>query len=421
MNNKNALCAFLDASPTAFHAVNNIKSALLAEGYTELYENDAWALADGGKYFVIRGGTALMAFAYQANAAGFLVASAHSDSPTFRVKGEETCAGAYTRLSVERYGGAVNNTWFDRPLSVAGRVMVKDGNALVSRLVAFDRDLCIIPTLAPHLNRNENFIPNIAVDMQPLCAIGTESGAFRSALAAELSVGEDAIVSHDLYLYNRDGARTVGLHGELIASGRIDDLGAVFSALHGFLGATPNGNVPVLAVFNNEEVGSMTCEGAASTFLLDTLRRIAGDRLPEMVASSFMVSADNGHALHPNHPEFSDKSNAPTLGGGLMIKNNSNRSYATDGFTEAVFRTVCERAGVKVQTYYNRADLRGGSTLGAISDTVVAIPTVDIGLPQLAMHSSYECAALSDVYGMTDALCAFFSSAYRKCGDRVTL
>ena len=165
----------------------------------------------------------------------------------------------------------------------------------------------------------------------------------------------------------------------------------------------------------------MTSEGAASTFLLDTLRRIAGERLPEMVASSFMVSADNGHALHPNHPEFSDKNNAPTLGGGLMIKNNSNRSYATDGFAEAIFRTVCERAGVKVQTYYNRADLRGGSTLGAISDTVIPIPTVDIGLPQLAMHSSYECAAFSDVEDMVAALCTFFSCSYRKCGERVTL
>lgn len=421
MNTKNALCAYLDASPTAFHAVNNIKTALLSEGYTELYETDPWSLVDGGRYFVIRGGTALMAFVFSASATGFLVSSVHADSPTYRVKGEESAAGAYTRLSVERYGGAVNHTWFDRPLSVAGRVMVKEGNTLVCRLVSFDRDLCIIPTLAPHLNRAENFVPNVAVDMQPLCAIGTANGAFSSLLAKELSVSEDAIVSHDLYLYVREGARTVGLNDELIASGRIDDLGAVFASLQGFLGATPNGNVPVLAVFNNEEVGSMTCEGAASTFLLDTLRRIGGDRLPEMVASSFMVSADNGHALHPNHPEFSDKNNAPTLGGGVVIKHNSNRSYATDGFSEAVFSTVCESAGVKTQKYFNRADLRGGSTLGAISDTVIPIPTVDIGLPQLAMHSCYECAAYADVDAMTDALRAFFSSAYRKRGESVTL
>ena len=414
-----SIFSFLDRSVSVYHAVAAIRDRLSECGYTELFESDAWTLAEGGKYFVVRGGSAIIAFTYDSSARGFLMAATHADSPSFRVKGESTVRGAYTRLSVERYGGAVMHTWLDRPLSLAGRVMVKEGDALVSRLVNLDRDLCIIPTLAPHLNRQESFSANVAVDMQPLLAIGAQ-GQLKSLLSEALGVEQSAIVSHDLTLYNRDAARACGMNGELLVAPRIDDLGSTYAALEGMLAAQPSGMIPVLAVFNNEEVGSATCEGAASTFLLDVLERVGAQRLKPMLATSFLVSADNGHALHPNHPEFSDADNAPVLGSGVMIKVNSNRSYATDGFSEGVFRTICERAGVPTATYYNRADLRGGSTLGAISDTVVAVPTVDVGLPQLSMHSSNECAATADVASMTRAFAAFFSSAYSKRGESVT-
>lgn len=417
---ENSILSFLDRSVSVYHAVKNVREQLTLAGYTELLECDAWTLAPGGKYFVERGGSAIIAFVYDPSARGFLMAATHADSPSFRVKGESTVRGAYTRLSVERYGGPVLHTWLDRPLSLAGRVMVKEGDALVSRLVHIDRDLCVIPTLAPHLNRQESFAPNVAVDLQPLLAVGTEGG-LSALLAQTLGVEESAIVSHDLTLYNRDAARACGLNGELLVAPRIDDLGSTYAALMGLLASDPKGMIPLLAVFNNEEVGSATNEGAASTFLRDVLERVGGERLKAMLATSFLVSADNGHALHPNHPQFSDADNAPTLGSGVMIKVNSNRSYATDGFSEGVFRTLCERAGVPTATYYNRADLRGGSTLGSISDTVVAVPTIDIGLPQLAMHSSNECAALSDVDAMIHAFVAFFSCAYSSRAGRVTL
>ena len=403
-----ALFDFIDNSPTPFHTVDSVKKALLDNGFTELSEKENYELESGKGYFVIRGGSSLIAFVYRGTPLGFTVTASHSDCPAFLVKGD--LKGAYTRLDLERYGGMILYSWLDKPLGVAGRVVVNDNGEIKSKLFSSDVTT-VIPSVAIHLNRgvNDGYKFNPAVDMLPLYSL---DGDFLSNLAIENDIDKDSILSHDLYLYNRERGLTFGADKELILSPRLDDLSCVHASLLAFLSAGESDATPVLAVFNNEEVGSETKQGAASTFLSDTLYRISGDRETYLkaLASSFMVSADNAHALHPNHPELSDKSNAPLLGKGIVIKHNANQRYTTDAVSDAIFTSVCKRAEVRTQSYYNRADMLGGSTLGSISDTVVSMPTVDIGLPQLAMHSSSETIAKSDYLDMIKALTELYSS-----------
>lgn len=421
MNYTNELFEFIRKSPTAYHAVATVKETLDAEGYTELYEGDSWELADGGRYYVIRGGSSIVAFRAKKGANGFMITASHSDSPAFRVKTTMETVGAYTRLEVEKYGGMIYYSWLDRPLSVAGRVIVKTPDGLEARLVNLDRNLLTVPSLAIHINRgvNDGAKFNPAQDLLPLYSTSCEKGSLLSSVADTLGVDKEDIVSHDLFLYNRDEGSLLGKDGELLLCPRLDDLACVFTSLVAFVSADDSNSVPVLAVFNNEEVGSETKQGAASTLLNDVLSRIGGSSYAAMLDSSFMVSADNAHALHPAHPEMSDPDNAPRLNGGVVIKYNASQKYATDGLSDSVFRTVCERAGVKVQTYCNRADLPGGSTLGSISNTKVSIPTVDIGLAQLAMHSANETMGASDVADMIFALKQFYSTSIRKKGTKV--
>ena len=413
MKEINNLFEFIKNSPTAYHAVATVREALLSEGYTELHECDRWELLEGGKYFVIRNGTSLIAFRTVADARGFMIAASHTDSPTFRVKLNGENNGVYSRLDVEKYGGMIYYTWLDRPLSVAGRVVVSTDRGVESRLVSLDTDLASIPSVAIHLNRgvNEGYKFNPAVDMLPLAAIGSIS--LTDMIAQAAGVPTEKILSHDLFLYNRECGRVFGANGEFILCPRLDDLESVYASLAGFLSAEPSDSVPVLAIFDNEEVGSETKQGAASTFLYDTLTRITGDgeTYLRMTASSMMLSIDNAHALHPNHAELSDRANAPTLGGGIVVKFNANQRYATDGVSHAIFLELCNRCGIPTQRYYNRADMPGGSTLGSISNTRVSVPTVDIGFPQLAMHAATETAAVTDVKPMIDATRAFFSAS----------
>ena len=393
------------------------------EGYTELFESDRWKLAVDGKYYVVRNGTSIIAFRTSRDARGFMITASHSDSPSFRVKTTPESRGAYTRLEVEKYGGMIYYTWLDRPLSVAGRVVVRTPDGVESRLVNLDTDLVTIPSLAIHLNRgvNEGAKFNPAKDLLPLYTMDGENGSFIDSVAAAISTDASNILSHDLFLYNRDEGKRIGKNGEFILCPRLDDLECVYSSTVAFLGASDSSSVPVLAVFDNEEVGSETKQGAASTFLHDVLIRITGSEAGLAVAleNSFMVSADNAHAKHPAYPEMSDPDNAPMLGGGLVIKYNASQRYATDGLSDSIFRTVCQRAGAKVQSYYNRADLPGGSTLGSISNTKVSVPTVDIGLPQLAMHSANETAGTSDIEDMISALTEFYSTSILKKGTKV--
>ena len=428
MDTVQKLFRFLDESPTCYHAAANAKAALTAAGAVELRESEQWKLEKGTLYIVERGDSALVAFRVpEGPLHGFLMAASHSDSPTFKVRetAEAASAGNTLRLSVEPYGGGVWRGWLDRPLSVAGRVVIRQGDRLVSRLVNIDRDLLVIPGVAIHMDRsvNKGAELNPAVDLLPLLGCGKEPGAFRKLIAEAAGVREEHLLSTELFLYPRTKAVQTGLNGEFIVSPRLDDLQCVFGCLEGFLAAKPGGSLPVLAVFNNEEVGSNTRQGADSTFLTDVLERIAhgcgldSEAWKAAVANSFMVSADNAHAIHPAHPEYADKGEFPVLGGGIVIKYNANQRYTTDAVSGAVFQAICQEAGVPVQRYSNRADLPGGSTLGNISTAHLSVPTVDIGLPQLAMHSVCETAGAADTDHLVKAMTAYFSRDFHRDRD----
>ena len=421
------LLEFLDASPSCYHAAEQVAGELRNAGYQQLWESESWNLCEQGRYFVVRGDSSVIAFRVPNKAfKGFMVAAGHSDSPTFKVReaAEVPSAGNCIRLSVEPYGGMVYRSWLDRPLSVAGRVMVREKGEIRAKLVNVDRDLLIIPGVAIHMDREVNkgtaLKPN--VDLLPLFSGGKEPGAFRNLIAQEAGVSEVDLLATDLYLYPRMAGTVTGANGEFVVSPRLDDLQCVFGCLRGFLAAEESARVPVLAVFNNEEVGSGTRQGADSTFLSDVLRRInaAVGRSEEeyltAVANSFLVSADNAHAVHPAHPEVSDANESPMLNGGIVIKYNGSQRYTTDAVSAAVFRQVCDEIGVPLQRYSNRADLPGGSTLGNISTVHVSVHSVDIGLPQLAMHSACEVAGVQDTGDLVKAMTAFFGRSF-SCGS----
>ena len=419
-----ALCRFLNAAHSGYHAVAYLAKVLEEQGYTRLSECADWDIVAGGKYYLTRGGTAIFAFRIPAGAPrGFLISASHSDRPNFKVKENAELVGAYTRLAVERYGGQILSTWLDRPLSIAGRVMVETEDGIESRLVDIDRDLLLIPNVAIHMNRqvNDGYKWNPAVDMLPLLG-GKDAKGKLHALLEEAAGGK--ILGHDLYLYIRETAKVWGMDNEYLSSAGLDDLECAWACTQGFLKAEESQSIPVLCVFDSEEVGSGSVQGAASTMLPDTLERIC-DALKrnrkQMLARSFLVSADNGHALHPNHPELSDATNAPILGEGVVIKFNATLKYCTDGLSAALFRKVCEKANVRTQTYCNRADIAGGSTLGNISQTQVSIPTVDIGLAQLAMHSCYETGAVADAIALEDAMTAYYGCTLDVKGDTYLL
>ena len=401
------LLAFIQKSPTCFHAVAAMKEILEAEGYGELREEDRWNLEKGGKYYVTRNDSALIAFAIpKEEAKGYRIMASHSDSPTFKIKEnpEMEAEGRYVKLNVERYGGMICAPWFDRPLSVAGRVVVKEGEEIVSKLVDVDRDLLMIPNLAIHMNRevNDGYKFNAQKDMLPLYGMSSAKGTFLQTVAEAAGVKEEEILGHDLFLYNRQEGTVWGAEEAFVSSARLDDLQCAFSSLKGFLAGKKEKYIAVHCVLDNEEVGSGTKQGAASTFLRDVLVRINSglgqdqEDYLRRLAGSFMVSADNAHAVHPNYGEKADPVNRPCMNEGIVIKHSANQKYCTDGVSAAVFKDLCKRAGVPFQTFTNRSDILGGSTLGNISTTQVAVNAVDIGLAQLAMHSPYETAGVKD-------------------------
>ena len=419
-----ALKAFLDASRSVYHAAAYLENLLRKDGYTRLLEKDTWELVPGGKYYLTRGGSAVLAFRVpQGTPKGFLMTASHSDRPTFKVKENGELVGTYTRLATEKYGGMLMAPWLDRPLSIAGRVLVETENGAESRLLDIDRDLLMIPNAAIHMNRqaNEGYKWNPAVDTLPLVG-GKDAAGKLEKLLEETAGGK--ILGHDLYLYVREKATVWGIDEEYLSSAALDDLECAWCCTQGFLNAEESESVPVLCVFDSEEVGSNSVQGAASMLLQDVLTRICGTlgvEMPRMLAQSFMISADNAHAVHPNHPEYADATNAPVMNGGVVLKFNSSQRYTTDGVSAAVFRKVCGKAHVPVQTYYNRADVAGGSTLGHISLTHVSVPTADVGLPQLAMHSCYETAGVRDAMYLADAVAAYYGSTLETDGQNYTL
>lgn len=404
---------FLDSSHSVYHAVAGMTWELEAAGYVCLSEGEDWDLTPGGKYYMTRGGSALIAFRIPCETPrGFLMAATHSDRPCFKVKENGVLSGEYIRLATEKYGGMIISSWLDRPLSVAGRVLVETLDGVESRLVDINKDLLLIPGVAMHMNRkvNEGYAWNPAVDTLPLLGSAKQKDSFWKQV--EEAAG-GSIVSHDLYLYLRQNACVWGADDEYLSSQALDDLACGWCALQGFLQAEDTDAIAMLCVFDNEEVGSQSPQGADSSLLKTVTERICKAMYLEqdrLLSQSFMVSADNAHALHPNHPELSDSANAPVMGGGVVIKFNANQRYTTDGVTAAVFRRICEKADVPTQTYYNRADLPGGSTLGVLAATQISVPSVDIGIAQLAMHSCYETVAVQDVFYMTRALQVYFGS-----------
>lgn len=426
--NAQSFLDFAAASPTAFHAARRACDMLRAAGYVQLQEQTPWAIAPGGRYFLTRNGSSVVAFAVPA--CGFApatVVASHSDSPMFKLKpaSEDDVLGHYVRLNVERYGGMILSTWLDRPLCVAGRVLVREGGRIASRLVDLGRDALLIPNMPIHFNRqvNDGYAFNAQTDMLPLYGDASAKGALREEIAGLLGVAAKAIVSGDLFLYNRMPGSVWGAHGEYFSCPRIDNLECAFASLHALLRAPCEGHINMLAILDNEEVGSATRQGADSTLLGDVFARIGASlgaddaAVRAALAASFMASADNAHAVNPNHPEKYDAQNRCFMNEGVVIKHSANQKYTTDAVSGALFTAVCEAAGVPVQHFANRSDILGGSTLGAIANTHASMTTVDIGLAQLAMHSSYETAGCADLPMMIAALTRLYGAQITMTGD----
>ncbi len=404
----NKLITQLKNSPTAYHAADTAARELDGRGYTRIEEGEKWDIRFGGKYYVTRGGRALVAFSVGTRKGGFRIVASHLDSPAFAVKGNPvTAVGGVSKLNVERYGGALNYTWLDTPLYLAGCVVRHDEetNTLKTDLV-WDKHKLLIPSLAIHFNReaNTSLSLNAQIDLQPIYGLG-------ECTFPPASFGE-GIVESELYLVSATDPYLAGMNDELLVSPRIDNLTSAFASIEALEGAGESG-VSVAYLADAEEVGSRTKEGAGSDFLAATLRRIAaalGCDLDTTLATSFLVSCDNAHAIHPNHPEKSDPTNPVTLGGGVVIKHHANRNYTTDPVSAAVFKSILKNKSLPYQDFYMRADMPCGSTLGAISSSQVSIPSVDIGIAQLSMHASVESMAAADYPVLIEALSAFYAS-----------
>lgn len=417
MNEK--LLKFIEISPTAYHAVENVKSELKENGFYELCEGKTWDIEKGKCYFVSRNNSSLIAFKVpESDFSGFMIAASHSDSPAFKIKENPDVKDKfYARLSVEKYGGMIDSTWLDRPLSIAGRVLLKSGNGVATKLVDFKNPVALIPNVAIHLNRkaNEGVSLNAAVDLLPVMNTSKDDTVdFLSRVAEELDVNKEDILSTDLYLYNCEKGYE---WGDFVSSPRLDDLQCVFASLKAFENAETSVSMPVIAIFDNEEVGSSTKQGADSTFMSFVLKKLSfalgldEAQFADKVANSMMLSCDNAHGVHPNHSEMTDSNHQCILNGGVVIKYNANQSYCTDGMSAAILKRICEKSSVPSQAYTNRADIRGGSTLGNIANTQLSMLSADIGLAQFAMHSSFETAGSKDTEYMVRLLESFFSSS----------
>jgi len=432
MSNENLskLISCIDNSPTAFHAVATAEKILTQNGFSRVDESSTESLVKGGKYYITRNNSSIIAFTLpESKPTGFMICASHSDSPCFKVKpnAELETVGQYVRLNTERYGGMIMPSWFDRPLSLAGRIAVETEDGIETRLVNINRDLLVIPNVAIHMsNTNNGYTYNAKTDMMPLMADIDSHTKVVDLIAKECDVEANRIIGHDLFLYCRQKGCVVGADDAFFLSPRIDNLECAFTSLLGFLDANPTTAVPMFAVFDNEETGSQTKQGAASDFLTLVIDKIlaafsASEQKAALLANSFMLSADNAHAMHPNHPELADNKNAPRMNSGIVIKYNAAQRYTTDGVSAALFKKICQKENVPTQVFANRSDMAGGSTLGSIATTKVSIKTVDIGLAQLAMHSACEIAGVRDVEHMINACRVFFSTALVCENNKISL
>ncbi|MBU3160596.1 M18 family aminopeptidase [Clostridium frigoris] len=421
------LIDYIYDSPTAYHAVARAKEDLSKAGFIEIKEEEKWELKKGGKYFVTKNDSALTAFVVgkgEIEESGFKIIGAHTDSPSFRIKPspEMVVDNIYVKLNTEVYGGPILNTWMDRPLAVAGRVTLRSKDILhpKTKLVNIRRPIMIIPNLAIHMNRNINtgIELNKQKDLLPLLSMVNENleknNYLISAIAKELSVDLKQIIDFDLFLYEYEKGSIIGLNNEFISSSRLDDLAMVHAGISAISRGSAVQATNVIVCFDNEEVGSSTKQGADSNMLVDILERITislGKNREDFfraISKSFVISADNAHAVHPNSPEKNDPTNKPYINKGPVIKISASQSYTTDSDSDAVYELICEKAGVPIQKFVNRSDARGGSTIGPISSTHLNIRSVDMGSPTLAMHSIRELGGVIDHFYVTKSFEEFY-------------
>lgn len=409
-----SLSEFIDKSLTSYHAIAEVEKKLISNGFVKLSEKETWQLEKGKAYYVVRNDSSLMAFKLpNEEIKGFHIFAAHSDSPAFKVKEhpEMEKEGAYVSLNTEKYGGMILSTWLDRPLTLAGRVCVEENGKIEVYPIKLKDNFCMIPNLAIHMNRDTNngVAFNPQTDMLPLVCMKENRKDINELLAETLSkekakeYKQEDILASDLFVVNCDKCVLAGANDEFLMAPRYDDLGCVFGGIEALLNVQPQNYISMLAVFDNEEVGSVTRQGADSTLLKDTLSNIAdglgvSDRiLRTWIADSFLLSADNAHACHPNQGGKADPTNKPFLNKGIVLKFHGSQRYATDAYSAAYFKSLCKACDVPIQTYTNRSDIAGGATLGNIAMSQVSMPAADIGLPQLAMHSAYETAGVEDI------------------------
>lgn len=419
--NTKALLSFIEQSPSSFHAVDNIAQELKEAGYIEVFESKPWQLEVGKGYYVTRNASSIIAFRIpkKMDDINFQIIASHSDSPSYKVKPNATITikDTYQKLNTEGYGGMIASSWFDRPLSIAGRLIVKDGNQFKTKLIDIDEDLLMIPNLAIHMNRdvNNGYKYNPQIDMLPL--FGTFGGTtLEDKITQYAKCDREAILDHDLFLYNRQKGCVWGSDQEFVSMAKLDDLECAYTSLQALIHSKNDQSVNIFVCFDNEEVGSSTKQGADGTFLRDVIERIGynlslnDEELKCAIASSFMLSADNAHSLHPNHADKNDPTNSVFMNQGIVIKYSARQAYTSDAMSAAIFMDICERANVPYQKFVNRSDMPGGGTLGNVSSHQLSIPTCDIGLAQLAMHSAYESAGVKDIEYMINALTMFYNT-----------
>lgn len=411
------LFKYIAASKTAFHAAHEAAKMLDEAGFLRIGLNTDIPLKNGRGYYVMRGMSSIIAF--RAGDGPFMITAAHSDSPSFKLKETaEIRSGSAVTLNSEKYGGMIMSTWFDRPLGIAGRAVFSTENGVEQKLFDIE-NAAIIPSLAIHLNRDANngCKYNAQKDMNALFSLTGKT--VNEAICTSCGKNTSEFISADVYLYNAELPKTFGAEGEFFAAPRIDDLESAYIALKAFIDASPARCTAVFCLFDSEEVGSSTNEGADSDFLARTLSLLNG--VEKRLDSSMMLSIDNAHAFHPNYPEKYDPQNRVYLGGGVVIKHSANRKYSTDALSSAIFTKICEKAGARVQHFSNRSDVPGGSTLGNISSTHVSVLTADIGLCQLAMHSACETASTADADDMYRAVKQFYSTSLCIDGEKADI
>ena len=418
---------FVKASPTPYQAVEHAKELLSDAGYKELWPRKRWDITPGGKYFCVRNDSSIIAFRVpETEPLSFMLTATHLDTPCFKLKAAGSyLEGGYKKLSAEEYGGAVLHTWIDRPLAVAGRIAVRSERGFRLMNVDTEKPCAVIPGVAIHNMRsiNDGWKINIAKDMVAVTGLAGSAG-IKKMISDKYGIDEDDILSMDLSLYNPEPGYEFN---DIICCPRLDDLQCSYASLMAFLESGTARSIPVCVLFNNEEIGSRTQQGADSTFLYDVLKRItlslgiSEEAFLMMLSGSFMASCDNSHGTHPNYPELADTQNSPELNKGIVIKFNASGHYGTDDLSAAFFRMICDKAGVPTQQYHVRSDMRCGSTLGFVSESHVSITIADVGLAQLSMHSILETAGARDTEYMIKALKVLFESYGERYGHELTL